>query len=245
MENPLYNKWPENPDILHLARRTNRCAVLGPGVRAVFWVQGCPHRCLNCVAPEMQPFHGGEDVQVQSLVQEIACLPDIEGVTLSGGEPMSQAVALCNLIDQVRMHQDLSFICYTGFYKEYLLDQGDSWQKALLKRLDILIDGPYLQERHTDLRWRGSDNQRVHLLSDRHADLAAILNDHGLWLEFEVAQDGEVRWMGIPPHGFPQVFPSLLKTLGIELSVKPQEEAIYQRTNDPREEPGDEQFTKI
>ena len=63
--------WRETPDALRLARRSNRCTVLGPGVRAVLWVQGCPLRCPGCVAPETLPFAGGEVVQVSRLAEEI------------------------------------------------------------------------------------------------------------------------------------------------------------------------------
>lgn len=79
-------KWPENDGFLRLARRSNRCTVLGPGVRAVFWVQGCPLRCPGCVAPETLPFAGGEVVPVSRLADEIIALNEIEGLTFSGGE---------------------------------------------------------------------------------------------------------------------------------------------------------------
>src|SRR5476651_1168381 len=107
--------WPEITDVLRLARRSNRCTVLGPGVRAVFWVKGCPLRCPGCVAPETLPFAGGEVVPISRLAEEIAALREIEGLTFSGGEPMAQAAALAELVDSVRARRDLSVVCYTGF----------------------------------------------------------------------------------------------------------------------------------
>src|SRR5262249_36419180 len=59
--------WPDESEILHLARRSDRCTVLGPGTRAVLWVQGCPLRCPGCVAPETLPFAGGTAVRTDSL----------------------------------------------------------------------------------------------------------------------------------------------------------------------------------
>ena len=45
---------------LSISRRAPRTEVLGPGVRAVVWVRGCPLRCAGCVAPQDLPFTGGE-----------------------------------------------------------------------------------------------------------------------------------------------------------------------------------------
>ena len=60
---------------------------------------------------------------------------------------------------------------YTGWTFEHLLTHGSDDQKALLKELDVLVDGPFvLAERSLSLAWRGSKNQRV---IDVRASLAA------------------------------------------------------------------------
>jgi anaerobic ribonucleoside-triphosphate reductase activating protein len=82
--------WAEDRSVLHLASRTDRCTVLGPGRRAVLWVQGCPFRCPGCVAPETQAFRGGESVDVASLAEELSRLSDdIEGLTFSQQFPVT------------------------------------------------------------------------------------------------------------------------------------------------------------
>lgn len=211
--------WSENRAVLHLAQRSNRCTVLGPGRRAVLWVQGCPFRCPGCVAPESQPFRGGQVTDIASLADELSSLPDIEGVTFSGGEPFAQAAALADLVDSIRRERDLSFMSYTGYTLEHLLRCGSPTQKALVERLDILIDGPYLAGRHTDLRWRGSDNQQVYFLSPRYRHLAAHANERGYWLESEHAADGSVHVMGIFPKGFRQAFEHRMLDRGILLTT--------------------------
>jgi len=211
--------WPENHHVLHLARRANCCTVLGPGRRAVLWVQGCPFRCPGCVAPEAQPFRGGQDVDVASLADELSGLPDIEGVTFSGGEPLAQAAAFINLIDLIRFKRDLTFMSYTGYTLEHLHRQGTPAQKALLRRLDILVDGPYIASRHTNLRWRGSDNQRVHLLTPRYRHLEQQLQDRGNWLEFTTDSEGGLFWMGIPSKGFREAFERKMQEFGVSLTV--------------------------
>lgn len=209
------NIWPDVTDVLHLARRSNRCTVLGPGVRAALWVQGCPLRCPGCVAPETLPFAGGEVLAVSRLAEEFVALKGIEGLTFSGGEPMAQAAALTELVDQVRARRDLSIVCYSGFPLEYLRGNGTPAQHELIERLDILIDGPYLRRRHTDLRWRGSDNQRVHFLSPRYRHLAPMVQERGSWIEFELDEQDSLHWMGIPPPGFRAAFEQRLDRIGV------------------------------
>ena len=60
-------------------------------------------------------------------------------------------------------------MCYTGFTFEQLLEKPEAL--PLLERLDLLVDGPFvLERRNIELKFRGSDNQRV---LDVPASLAA------------------------------------------------------------------------
>jgi anaerobic ribonucleoside-triphosphate reductase activating protein len=108
---------------------------------------------------------------------------------------------------------------YTGYTLEQLTAKGTPAQHELLRRLDILVDGLYVRSRHTDLRWRGSDNQRVWLLTPRYRDWADRLNDRGTWIEFEVLDDA-LAWMGIPPIGFRDAFERAMVQQGLPLTVK-------------------------
>lgn len=209
--------WPEDVEIIRLAHKADRCTVLGPGCRAVLWVQGCPFRCPGCIAPQAQPFCGGQTVSVTEMADHLVALEDIQGLTLSGGEPMCQAPALSHLIDRVRAKRDMSVLCYTGYEFAWLMSRGTESQRQLLYRLDLLIDGEYIAERHTDLQWRGSDNQRLHVLSPRHADLMADGAERGIRVEFSLGADGSIYWMGIPPAGFSEELSDLLRVRGIVL----------------------------
>jgi anaerobic ribonucleoside-triphosphate reductase activating protein len=211
--------WPETPNLVRLSRRSDRCTVLGPGVRAALWLQGCPLRCPGCVAPETLPFTGGHAIDVARLAEEIAGLQEIQGLTFSGGEPMAQAAALSNLIDTVRVRRDLSAVCYTGFPIGYLRGKGTQAQRDLIDRLDILIDGPYVRRRHTDLRWRGSDNQQVHFLTPRYRHLTHMVQDRGTWIELEMTEQDELHWMGIPPLGFRAAFEQQMRRIGLPMTM--------------------------
>jgi anaerobic ribonucleoside-triphosphate reductase activating protein len=121
-------EWPDQPEKLILFRLSMKCTVLGPGTRAVLWVQGCPFTCPGCVVPESLPFSDGMTYRVEALADLIVANQDIDGVTFSGGEPMSQAAGLCHLIDRVRAVRDLSFMSYSGFTLENLHTLNAGWR---------------------------------------------------------------------------------------------------------------------
>src|ERR1039458_5511910 len=84
----------------------------GPGLRAVVFFQGCKVGCVGCWNPRTHPFHGAE-VTVDAVAQEVLRAHQeytLEGITLSGGEPMQQAHSLLQLIKGLRqLAPELSF----------------------------------------------------------------------------------------------------------------------------------------
>ncbi len=192
--------------MLRVAGVADTCTTLGPGVRAVVWVQGCERGCPGCIAPEKQNPSGGYNIPVEDIAAHISSLIPIEGVTLSGGEPFLQSGPLALLIKLIQRRRPLSIMAYTGFTLQYLREFGKADQKDLLAHLDILVDGPFIIERATAKRWRGSDNQCVHFLTPRYARLADQLDDDTFCLDVQVGKDGTVIWMGIPPPGFRERF---------------------------------------
>ena len=183
--------------MIYVHRTVDRCSVLGPGLRAVIWVQGCPLRCRGCLAPETLPTETGAQRSASELAGWLAGLTDIEGVTFSGGEPFAQADGLAELLDKVRSTRpQLSAMSYSGFRLE-TLRRGTLGQRALLDRLDLLIDGPYQAPKHANLRWRGSANQRLIALTPRYREVLAE-PDTGQGIEFTLGLDGTFSWSGVP-----------------------------------------------
>lgn len=136
--------------------------VLGPFKRYALWVQGCSKRCPGCISPDAQPLDGGYSVEVEDLVHDILSQPNIEGITISGGEPFLQQDALCELIDSARSQRDFGVILYTGMLYE------DIASTALAKRCDLIIDGEYIDDLNDDRSLRGSSNQETICISDRY-----------------------------------------------------------------------------
>jgi len=131
----------------------------GPGLRYVVFTQGCPHRCVGCHNPETHDPAGGREVSVDDLIADMRKNPLLDGLTLSGGEPFSQAEDCAKLAKAAR-ESGLNVWCYTGWTLEDLRKMPKA--DILLQEVDVLVDGAYVEaERSLNLPWRGSANQRV------------------------------------------------------------------------------------
>jgi anaerobic ribonucleoside-triphosphate reductase activating protein len=151
--------------VVNVAEVSPGTRALGPGLRAVVWVQGCPFRCPECVAPEWIPDRPARVVGSAQLAEELLVDPAVVGLTFSGGEPMAQAGGLAATVRAARSHRDLTLICFTGYRLETLATVPDA--DELLGEVDVLIDGLYVSSRNDGTGLRGSTNQQVHHLTDR------------------------------------------------------------------------------
>ena len=148
----------EKYNVLDIVRGTT---VDGPGFRTAIYLAGCSHRCPGCHNPQTHDFSGGTLRDTQEIVALLGSNPLVRGVTLTGGEPMMQAAALCEIAGAARA-QGMNVWCYTGYTLEELLAQKDPDRMRLLGLIDVLVDGRYVaRERSLDLLYRGSRNQRL------------------------------------------------------------------------------------
>lgn len=151
-----------NPNEIRLAGIEMDSIVDGPGFRMTFFVQGCPHHCKGCHNPGTHAFDGGRVEPVRPLVEKIferAQKHEIDGITLSGGEPFEQVDACVRLANAAHT-SGLSVWCYTGYLYEELLDKDNCI--FLLDQLDVLIDGRFeIDKKSLALPFRGSWNQRI------------------------------------------------------------------------------------
>ena len=84
----------------------------------------------------------------------------LDGVTLSGGDPLYQVEAFTELARRIKEETGKNIWCYTGFLFEELLEMPA--QRALLEQVDVLVDGRFVEAlRDEQLRFRGSSNQRI------------------------------------------------------------------------------------
>jgi anaerobic ribonucleoside-triphosphate reductase activating protein len=146
----------------------------GPGARWVLWTQGCSLRCTDrCLNPQFLDLRGGWLYSIEQVLQRLDQVrqdsPGLEGVTFLGGEPFDQALPLTRVAQGARA-RGLSVLVYSGWTWEALWQRGPGPCRDLFEACDLLIDGPFLPEEFSpELRWRGSRNQRLILLSDRYS----------------------------------------------------------------------------
>ena len=142
----------------------------GPGLRAPVWVQGCSIRCTGCGNRELLSHKKRYVVDPAKLLASILFhSPNIEGVSLSGGEPFEQPSSSSMFLRKAKK-QGLSTVVFTGYLYENLLNSKEQSIKLMLENTDILIDGPFQQENAGDFLWRGSSNQRVLFLTERYVE---------------------------------------------------------------------------
>lgn len=146
---------------IRLAGVTEESCVDGPGLRFVVFLQGCHRACAGCHNPDTWDENGGNWFEVEEIAAQILGKADLlDGITFSGGEPFLQAEACLELIKQIKAkNQRLSVAAYSGCTFEELIKDENSLK--LLQSCDVLVDGPYIQEKRSDLPFRGSSNQRI------------------------------------------------------------------------------------
>ena len=143
---------------IRLASLSSHSSVDGPGLRTVVWFQGCPHHCVGCHNPQTQTIEDGYCVEIDELIIRIEAF-DNKKITLSGGEPFLQSLALLDLVERLN-ELGYDIWCYTGYTLEECL--SNPIFKCVLQNIDFLVDGPFImdQKDHT-LIFRGSKNQNV------------------------------------------------------------------------------------
>lgn len=140
--------------------------VNGPGNRLVVFFQGCGRGCPGCFNPQTHPAQGRLIKTPQEIFDDYL-KKDIEGITVSGGEPFEQADGLIELLRIARMRYGLTTVVYTGFTIEEL--QKNPQRHEALKYINVLIDGPFDEtKKEPTLLARGSTNQRFIFLDDTY-----------------------------------------------------------------------------
>jgi anaerobic ribonucleoside-triphosphate reductase activating protein len=204
---------------LRVSRVVARTQAEGPGLRSAVWVQGCTLACPGCFNPHTWSARGGQLLTVHEVLARLTSAPDVEGVTLLGGEPFEQAPALAVLAGAVRA-AGLTVMAFTGHLREEL--EGPSAPEGaadLLRHVDLLVDGPYRRDLPDDRRpWVGSTNQRFHALTPAYADLLPGLGGLPDRLEVTLGRDGTVLVNGFAD---PATVEALLAGLGRRTSARP------------------------
>lgn len=134
-------------------------AVDGPGFRDVLFVSYCPHHCPGCHNRQTWERGSGEMRTVDDIYRDLT-KSSVCNITFSGGEPFEQAAALAELAKRLRKETEKNIWIYSGYLLEQIV--ADAEKKALLELCDVLVDGPFVEEKKgLNLRFKGSENQRI------------------------------------------------------------------------------------
>mgnify|MGYP002513854766 CR=1 FL=1 len=112
--------------------------VNGPGMRRVFFAQGCKHKCEGCFNPETHSFDDGEIMDMDKLIKDVLDNPMLKGVTFSGGDPIEQAHSFAYMAKAFK-NSNLNIWCYTGYTFEQILEKMKK-DKDLKELLELEIE---------------------------------------------------------------------------------------------------------
>ena len=140
----------------------------GKGVCVSFSTQGCPHHCPGCQNPETWDFEGGKDLptDIRGQITKAICANGItRNFSILGGEPLcpQNIEEVDNIVTSVRAaFPHIKIFLWTGYTLDELQKQENKHIINILSHIDVLIDGPYIEnERDITLDLRGSKNQRI------------------------------------------------------------------------------------
>lgn len=164
----------------------------GPGRRFTVWFQGCSLACRGCFNPETHHPGGGETT-VAALVEDVlAVAGEVDGLTLTGGEPLQQPEVAAELCRRVRGETGLGIIVLTGYTRREI--EADPRRAAAVAEADLVIAGRYTETLRLGTGLRGSSNKTYWWRTGRYrsADLAAVPE-----AEIRLGADGTLTYTGM------------------------------------------------
>ena len=160
---------------MNVARILYPVKVLGPGDRIGIWLCGCNRACPGCSNPELWSPRPEYEVSIENLchlIDQVLSNHQVDGITITGGEPFQQADDLWKLISQLS-NQVPDILVYSGYRLQELYDLNDPAVNSVLNNVATLVDGAYIQELNDNSPLRGSSNQQIHILKDEYRDMYA------------------------------------------------------------------------
>ena len=152
----------------------------GPGIRYVIFLQGCLFRCAYCHNPDTWEYNRGEEYSCEQLMADILKYSRyIEGITVSGGEPLLQIDFVIELFKLAKEHNLTTCLDTSGSI-------FDRKNKSIISKIDTLLE-------HTDLVLLDIKhiNDEKHKMLTEHSnqnilDFAQYLSDKNqdTWLRY-------------------------------------------------------------
>jgi anaerobic ribonucleoside-triphosphate reductase activating protein len=138
------------------------------GIAVSLWTVGCPHHCKGCHNQNLWNYDAGQDIPIKMVIDELKEKINKNGVmrnlSILGGEPLDpqNVKDVDKVLKEVRAtYPNIKIYLWTGYTFEELEKREDV--RGVLRNVDVLIEGRFIEELRQDLPLRGSSNQRVYV----------------------------------------------------------------------------------
>lgn len=200
---------------MFIARLLYPVKVLGPGKRIGIWFDGCRHFCKGCSNPELWEFQEQYKVSMENVIKLIRSISDkytVDGFTITGGDPFEQAEDLEILLGYIT-EISTDIIVYSG-YKYDLLNKK---YPLAMKKIAVLIDGEYIEEKNDNCFMRGSSNQNIVILASEYKKkYEDYMKNSENEIQNFTSADGVIS-VGIHRRGYNDELNGLMNKMGLEV----------------------------
>ena len=120
----------------------------GPGIRTIFFLQGCPLRCLYCHNPDTQDLNGGRTITSSEILQLANRYKPYQGedggVTFSGGEPLLHGEFLAESVKLLKENDFNVCIDTSGYGQKKYYSQIFPYVDTILLDVKAFSEQAYL-----------------------------------------------------------------------------------------------------
>lgn len=180
--------------------------VNGPGKRFTLWTQGCSKGCVNCFNPETWNNKNNIVLSTSEIFEMIKDF-ELEGVTITGGDPFEQEEELLELLILISsLSLSKGVIVFTGFTYDEIRE--NKIREKCCDYIDVLIDGRYEENNRVTNCFKGSSNQNIIYFSSKIKEEELIMDQ-----EVEVSLSDGI----ISVTGFPSIDKKFLREFGVRV----------------------------
>lgn len=180
--------------------------VNGPGKRFTLWTQGCSKGCVNCFNPETWNNKNNILLSTSEIFEMIKDF-ELEGVTITGGDPFEQEEELLELLILISsLSLSKGVIVFTGFTYDEIRE--NKIREKCCDYIDVLIDGRYEDNNRVTDCFKGSSNQNIIYFSSKIKEEELIMDQ-----EVEVSLGDGI----ISVTGFPSIDKKFLREFGVRV----------------------------
>lgn len=180
--------------------------VNGPGKRFTLWTQGCSKGCVNCFNPETWNNKNNIVLSTSEIFEMIKDF-ELEGVTITGGDPFEQEEELLELLILISsLSLSKGVIVFTGFTYDEIRE--NKIREKCCDYIDVLIDGRYQDNNRVTNCFKGSSNQNIIYFSSKIKEEELIMDQ-----EVEVSLSDGI----ISVTGFPSIDKKFLREFGVRV----------------------------